>query len=85
MAGAGKRILLGRIAGAHGIRGEVLIKTFTARPEDIAAYGPLDDGAGRTLAIEAARVTLDNPGFANRTRLRLIDAVLATLARKQVE
>jgi 16S rRNA processing protein RimM len=53
----GKRILLGRIAGAHGIRGEVLIKTSTARPEDIAAYGPLDDGAGRTLAIEAARVT----------------------------
>ena len=57
MAGAGKRILLGRIAGAHGIRGEVLIKTFTARPEDIAAYGPLDDGAGRTLAIEAMRMT----------------------------
>jgi 16S rRNA processing protein RimM len=57
VAGAGKRILLGRIAGAHGIRGEVLIKTFTERPEDIAAYGPLDDGAGRTLAIEAARVT----------------------------
>jgi 16S rRNA processing protein RimM len=57
VAGAGKRILLGRIAGAHGIRGEVLIKTFTERPEDIAAYGPLDDGAGRTLVIEATRVT----------------------------
>jgi 16S rRNA processing protein RimM len=57
VAGAGKRILLGRIADAHGIRGEVLIKTFTERPEDIGAYGPLDDGAGRTLAIEATRVT----------------------------
>lgn len=57
MAGAGKRILLGRIAAAHGIRGEVLIKTFTERPEDIAAYGPLDDGGGRTLKIEALRVT----------------------------
>jgi 16S rRNA processing protein RimM len=57
VAGAGKRILLGRIAGAHGIRGEVLIKTFTERPEDIGAYGPLDDGSGRTLAIEAVRVT----------------------------
>jgi 16S rRNA processing protein RimM len=52
-----RRILLGRIAGAHGIRGEVLIKAFTERPEDVAAYGPLDDGAGRTLAIEATRVT----------------------------
>jgi 16S rRNA processing protein RimM len=58
-AGAAKRerMLLGRIAGAHGIRGEVLIKAFTERPEDIAAYGPLDDGGGRTFQIETARVT----------------------------
>jgi CRISPR-associated protein Csx10 len=33
--------------------------------------------------VEAARTTLDNLGFANRTRLRLIEAVLAALARKQ--
>jgi ribosomal 30S subunit maturation factor RimM len=32
-------VLLGRIAGAHGIRGEVLIKTFTAAPEDIGGSG----------------------------------------------
>jgi 16S rRNA processing protein RimM len=57
VAGAARRILLGRIAGAHGIRGEVLIHTFTARPEDIGAYGPLSDGAKRTFAIESARVT----------------------------
>ena len=59
MAGAakGERILVGRIAGAHGICGEVLIKAFTERPEDIAAYGPLDDGGGRTVEIETARVT----------------------------
>jgi 16S rRNA processing protein RimM len=59
VAGTAKRerILLGRIAGAHGIRGEVLIRTFTERPEDIAAYGPPDDGGGRTFRIEAARVT----------------------------
>ncbi len=35
----------------------MLIKTFTERPEDIAAYGPLDDGAGRTFKIEVLRVT----------------------------
>jgi 16S rRNA processing protein RimM len=51
-----KRILLGRIAAAHGVRGEVLIKTFTERPQDIAAYGPLDDGAGRTFTIKVVRV-----------------------------
>jgi 16S rRNA processing protein RimM len=56
-AGTGKRILLGRIAGGHGIRGEVRITAFTERPEDIAAYGPLDDGAGRMFKIEAVRAT----------------------------
>ena len=56
-AAEGKRILLGRIAAAHGIRGEVLIKTFTERPEDIGAYGPLDDGRGRALKVKVMRVT----------------------------
>jgi 16S rRNA processing protein RimM len=56
-AGAVNRILLGRIAGAHGIRGEVLIKTFTGRPEDIAAYGSLDDGGGRSFTVQVVRVT----------------------------
>src|SRR5262245_51772486 len=56
-AGAVRRILLGRVAGAHGIRGDVLIKTFTERPEDIAAYGPLNDEDGRSFTIESVRVT----------------------------
>jgi 16S rRNA processing protein RimM len=51
-------VLLGRIAGAHGIRGEVLIKSFTAAPEDIGAYGALstEDGA-RAFEIASARPT----------------------------
>ena len=40
------RICLGAIAGAHGVRGLVRIKSFTAAPRDIAAYGPLEDEAG---------------------------------------
>jgi 16S rRNA processing protein RimM len=40
------RILLGRIAGAHGLKGEVLIQSFAAVPESLAAYGPLSDAAG---------------------------------------
>jgi 16S rRNA processing protein RimM len=57
-ATSSSRVLLGRIAGAHGIRGEVLIKTFTAAPEDIGAYGPLSDVAGaRAFRIAHARST----------------------------
>jgi 16S rRNA processing protein RimM len=52
------KVLLGRIAGAHGIRGEVLIKTHTERPESIAAYGPLSDESGaRSFLISRARAT----------------------------
>lgn len=67
-----KRILLGTIASAHGIRGEVLVKTFTGDPAAIASYGALTDEAGGqplTLAIVRvtprgviARVTLAAPG-----------------------
>jgi 16S rRNA processing protein RimM len=53
--GAGDRILLGRIAGAQGLRGEVKINSFTADPENIAAYGPLTDGKGRQFTLERVR------------------------------
>lgn len=43
---AAERVCLGAIAGAHGVRGLVKVKSFTERPEDIAAYGPLSDEAG---------------------------------------
>ena len=41
-------LLLGVIVGAKGIKGEVKIKSFTEYPEDIAAYGPLQDVSGKT-------------------------------------
>ncbi len=44
-------ILLGRILGAHGIRGEVKLKSFTADPKAIATYGPLQTASGQTLEI----------------------------------
>lgn len=40
-------ICVGAIAGAFGVHGDVRLKSFTADPEDIAAYNPLttEDGA----------------------------------------
>ena len=53
-----KLILLGHVAGAHGIRGELLIKSYTAAPEDIAAYGALTDASGRkSFKLKIVRVT----------------------------
>jgi len=42
----GARICLGVVAGAHGVRGLVKIKSFTEAPKDLIAYGPLSDEAG---------------------------------------
>jgi len=51
------RILLGHIGPAHGLRGEVTIRTYTADPADIASYGPLGDEAGaRRHRISVIRV-----------------------------
>ena len=45
-------VCLGRIIGAHGIRGEVKIDSFTELPEEIGAYGELSDESGaRTFEI----------------------------------
>ena len=57
-----ERVLLGRIAGAHGVRGEVRLASFTERPEAIAEYGPLSDKTGKrqyTLVLKG-RVRGDN-------------------------
>ena len=39
-------IVVGAIKGAHGVRGEVRVKSFTADPEAVFSYGPLLDQAG---------------------------------------
>lgn len=52
-----RRVCVGAIAGAYGVRGEVRLKSFCAVPEAIADYGPLvsEDGAREfTLTLGAA-------------------------------
>ena len=48
-AAARGRVCVGAVAGAHGVRGDVRIKSFTQWPEDIAAYGPLEDERGERI------------------------------------
>ena len=52
------RVLLGRIAGPQGLKGEVVVHAFTEYPEDIAAYGPLTDSEGqREIALDVVRIS----------------------------
>ncbi|MBV9966159.1 MAG: 16S rRNA processing protein RimM, partial [Alphaproteobacteria bacterium] len=57
MSAAEKRVCVGAVAGAHGVRGAVKVKSFTANPEDVARYGPLEDESGErrfTLRLTGA-------------------------------
>lgn len=51
-----ERICVAQIGGAHGIRGEVKVKSFTADPMAVKDYGPLssEDGTA-SFEIEAMR------------------------------
>ncbi len=46
MSAPDKRVCVGVVTGAHGVRGAVRLKSFTAEPEGVAGYGPLEDESG---------------------------------------
>jgi 16S rRNA processing protein RimM len=56
----GGRVCLGQIGAAHGVRGEVKLRSFTADPAAIAAYGPLETDDGRVLEIKSLRAAKDH-------------------------
>lgn len=43
---AERRVCLGIVSGAHGVKGLVRIRAFTETPDGIAAYGPVTDETG---------------------------------------
>jgi 16S rRNA processing protein RimM len=43
------------IGAAHGIRGEVRVRSFTGDPAALGDYGPLYDGAGRAFEVVSVR------------------------------
>jgi 16S rRNA processing protein RimM len=76
------RVCVGKIGAAHGLRGEVRLKSFTADPMAITRYGALESEDGAlALEIEAARPGKDMlvarfKGVTDRTaaeRLRNLD------------
>ena len=62
-------VCLGRIVGAHGVRGIARIKSFTAEPDDLTAYGALSDEQG------TRRFTVTVTGRAKGVLLARIEGV----------
>ncbi len=42
-----KQVCVGVISGVHGVKGAIVVKPFTERPDDVAAYGPVFIHSGR--------------------------------------
>ena len=53
---ADKRILIGRILAAHGLKGEVKVKSFTEAPLDVASYGAVIASDGRKFTLQHERI-----------------------------
>ena len=49
---AAPRVCLAIIASPHGVKGWVRVKSFTAEPDGLARYAPLEDEEGRRVALE---------------------------------
>lgn len=87
---AGRRVLLGHIIGVHGIRGAVLVRSYTADPEGIADYGPLENEAGNArfqIAVEggtAKGLICRVEGVSDRTQAEKLKGVALYVDRGQL-
>ena len=52
-------VLVGVIVGAHGIKGEVKLKSFTSDPVSIGRYGPLQSSSGKQFEISKLKAAKD--------------------------
>ncbi len=51
----GRQILMGRIGAAHGVKGSVRVKSFSADVLDLGKYGALHDKSGNIYTIKNIR------------------------------
>lgn len=89
MASPDDKVLAGVITGAHGIKGEVKLKSFTADPADIAAYGPLLTTRGESFEIERLRAQKDGfiavlKGVSDRNKAETLKGVELFVERRQL-
>lgn len=82
-------VSVGVIVGAHGIRGEVKLKSFTGEPAAIAGYGPLATGTGERFEIVKLRPQKDGfiavlKGVTDRDRAEALKGTELFVARQRL-
>ena len=76
-----ERVRVAAVAAAHGVRGLLRLKPFTAAPEDCTAYGPLSNADGsrifkfEKLGMHKGQVLVRMEGIADRTAAEALRGV----------
>ena len=83
-------ICVGEITSAHGIKGALKLKVFTANAEDITAYGALVDEQGKTYDLSIVRLVSGDSliamlkGIDNRTAAEALRGIKLYISRTQL-
>lgn len=82
-------VLVGVITGAHGIRGEVKLKSFTAVPDAIVDYNPLLTRDGGKIELSRLRPQKDGfiaavRGITDRNRSEALKGTELFVARERL-
>ena len=83
------QVLVGVIVGAHGIKGEVKLKSFTSDPLSIGRYGPLHSTSGQQFEITKLKATKDDfiaslKNVNDRNEAELLKGVELFIAREKL-
>jgi 16S rRNA processing protein RimM len=86
-------IVVARIGAAHGVAGEVRLKSFAETPTDIGRYGTLADKDGRLFEVAAARPLGSSPdvlvvrfkGIDDRDAAEALNGVELSVPRERLQ
>lgn len=82
-------ICVGAFSGAHGVHGQVRIKSFCSSPKDIALYQPLVDESGKQhfefqiTAIQKSHLVAQVDGLENRDQAQNLKGLRLFANRQQ--
>ena len=88
MSAERSKVVLGRISGAQGLKGEVRIRPYTEQPEDIGSYGPVTaNPGGRELKVKVVRLVKDGviariDGITDRTMAEALKGLELEIERE---
>ena len=89
MGTARDQVLVGVIVGAHGIKGEVKLKSFTSDPLSIGRYDPLQSSSGQQFEIAKLKAAKDDfiaslKGIGNRNEAEALKGTELFVARDKL-